>query len=640
MTLAERLSEYVRACFTGLWVRTHEPDDASAEIAALCHKEGWSLATWDVDRGLALAGAADGPGAVPGAADPLAAIRSLPALARPDGTAILALRNFHKFLNSAEVVQALDTRLAAGKLDRTFVVVLSPVVQVPAELEKLFVVVEHDLPGRDQLGAIARGVATEPGELPEGEGLDAVLDAAAGLTRVEAENAFSLSLVRHGRLAPDVLWEIKSGTLRKSGLLTLHRGGKTFAGLGGLDALKSFCSRALRPGRPEGVRAKGVLLLGPPGSGKSAFGQGPRGPRRAARRWSSTSARCSARSSDRARPTSARPCGWSTPCRPAVVMVDEVEKALAGSSGPSGDSGVSARLFGTLLSWLNDRESDSFVVCTANDISKLPPEFARSERFDATFFLDLPGPGEREAIWRMYRERYGVDPAAPAPETRDWTAGGDQIVLPAGGPARRPAVRGGREHRPGRGHRGRGGRAAAVLGRRALPVGRPAGPLHAGRPRSSQAGPQRPARPVVQLSPALAGPAISIPKTPKTIRDIREMPPTGPSREYREYSPATPTPGIDTDDHAARPPRGLPGHGHCDHPRPAAPLHHGRRPRLVHLDGHPEDPQPRPEGPRRRDLRRRGPVPLRRQEAPRHRHTRPSAPSRRSAARPTPTGGA
>ena len=157
-----------------------------------------------------------------------------------------------------------------GKTARTFVVVLSPVVQIPVELERAFVVIEHDLPGRDQLERIARGVATEAGELPEGDGLTAVLDAAAGLTRVEAENAFSLSLVRHDRVAPDVLWELKGQTLRKSGLLTLHRGGETFADLGGLGALKSFCTRALRPGRRSDVRARGVLLLGPPGTGKSA----------------------------------------------------------------------------------------------------------------------------------------------------------------------------------------------------------------------------------------------------------------------------------------------------------------------------------------------------------------------------------
>jgi ATPase family associated with various cellular activities (AAA) len=420
MTLAERLSEYVRAAFSGIYVRSHEHDDAIAEIARLCRDQGWSLATWDVDRGLAVAGPADGPGSVPGTADPLAAIRSLTPMATPEGTAILVLRNFHKFLGSAEVIQALDSRIAAGKQDRTFIVVLAPVVLVPVELEKLFVVIEHDLPGTDQLGAIARSIATEPGELPSGEGLAAVLDAAAGLTRVEAENAFSLSLVRHGRLAPDVLWEIKAGMLKKSGLLSLHRGGETFADLGGLAALKSFCSRALRPGRPEGVRARGVLLLGPPGSGKSAF--------------------CKALGCETGRPTLILDVGTLLgslvgqseanirqalrlvdAMSPCVVMVDEVEKALAGSSGAAGDSGVSARLFGTLLGWLNDRTSDSFVVCTANDISRLPPEFARSERFDATFFLDLPGPAEKQAIWRMYIEKFALEPAQPRPQDRDWT---------------------------------------------------------------------------------------------------------------------------------------------------------------------------------------------------------------------------
>jgi hypothetical protein len=270
MTLAERLSEFVRAAFAGLWVQSFEHDDAIAEIARLCRQQGWSLATWDVDRGLSLHGRGSESGMAAGAGDPLAAIRALGTMASPDGTALLVLRSFHRFLSNIEIVQALDAAIAAGKTARTFVVVLSPIVQIPVELERSFVVLEHDLPGRDPLERIARGVATEPGELPEGDGLAAVLDAAAGLTRVEAENAFSLGLVRHGRIAPEVLWELKASTLAKGGLLTLHRGGETFADLGGLEALKSFCTRALRPGRRTDVRARGVLLLGPPGTGKSA----------------------------------------------------------------------------------------------------------------------------------------------------------------------------------------------------------------------------------------------------------------------------------------------------------------------------------------------------------------------------------
>src|SRR4051794_34616779 len=214
MTLAGRLWELVRAAFSGIYVHSFEHQAAIQEIAGLCRHEGWSLATWDIDRGLALAGMSTDAATAAQAADPLAAIRALGALATAEGTAILVLRNFHRFLNSVEVMQALDTAIVAGKQLRAFVVILAPVVNIPVELEKLFVVVEHDLPGRDQLEVIARGIATEPGELPEGDGLAAVLDAAAGLTRAEAENAFSLSLVRHGRLAPGVLWQLKGQALK------------------------------------------------------------------------------------------------------------------------------------------------------------------------------------------------------------------------------------------------------------------------------------------------------------------------------------------------------------------------------------------------------------------------------------------
>jgi len=270
MTLSERLSEYVRAAFSGLYILSHEHDDAIQEIAQLTRQNDWTLATWDIDRGLSLSGQVNEAGV--SAADPLAAIKSLSTLASSDGTAILVLRNFHRFLGSAEIVQVLDTAISRGKQERTFVVILSPVVQIPVELERLFVVVEHELPGRDQLEEIARSIATEEGDLPGGDDLSLVLDAAAGLTRMEAENAISLSLVRHGNVVPETMWELKTGMLKKSGLLTLHRGGETFDDLGGLAALKGFTKRAMGSRRRAiGVLPRGVLLLGVPGVGKSAF---------------------------------------------------------------------------------------------------------------------------------------------------------------------------------------------------------------------------------------------------------------------------------------------------------------------------------------------------------------------------------
>ncbi|QDU98784.1 hypothetical protein Pla8534_66580 [Lignipirellula cremea] len=87
----------------------------------------------------------------------------------------------------------------------------------------------------------------------------------------------------------------------------------------------------------------------------------------------------------------------------------------------SGDSGVSSRMFGTFLSWLSDHESDVFVVCTANDVSKLPPEFGRSERFDGVFFVDLPSREEKDAIWHIYLQLFEIDPDQRRPQDDNFT---------------------------------------------------------------------------------------------------------------------------------------------------------------------------------------------------------------------------
>jgi hypothetical protein len=419
MLLSQKLGEYVAAAFTGIWIQSHEHYDALLEIAELCRQRQWAMVTWDVERGMTAAGqsAASAP-------DPLAAIRSLAALAKSDSSALLVLPNFHRFLQSAEIVQAIAHQIQRGKTDRTFIAVLSPLVQIPIELEKSFIVIEHDLPDRQQLQKIAQGIATEKGEMPGDEELDRLLDAASGLTRFEAEGAFSLSLVRESKLTPKSVWELKTGMLKKSGLLTLHRGTETFAELGGLDQLKHFCSRAINASRSKGAaRARGILLLSPPGCGKSQF--------------------CKALGNETGRPTLILDVGslmgslvGETEQRvrsalrivdamsPAVLFIDELDKALAGvASSGSTDSGVSARLFGALLTWLSDHTSDVFVVATANDISKLPPEFARAERFDGVFFIDLPSSEEKSAIWPIHLGRYGLAESAHErrPADSNWT---------------------------------------------------------------------------------------------------------------------------------------------------------------------------------------------------------------------------
>jgi SpoVK/Ycf46/Vps4 family AAA+-type ATPase len=107
---------------------------------------------------------------------------------------------------------------------------------------------------------------------------------------------------------------------------------------------------------------------------------------------------------------------------PCILFCDEIEKALSGvaSSGQT-DSGVSARMFGTLLSWMNDHTSDVYLIATCNDIGKLPPEFSRAERFDAVVFLDLPGRDEQQAIWDLYLDMFEQDRGQTLPDDASWT---------------------------------------------------------------------------------------------------------------------------------------------------------------------------------------------------------------------------
>jgi hypothetical protein len=421
--LTSQLRELVSACFTGLWITTHEPTEATRDLTSLCRAEGWRLGVWDCDRGMAFPLEPIQMPGVTDAQDPLAVIRSLPQVANGSGTTLVVFESLHRFLGATEIIQALARQIHAGKNNRCFVVVLAPVVQIPAELDKLFTVVDHELPGRAQLEEIARGVATQDDELPEGDELARVIEAAAGLTASEAENAFSLALVRHGKLEPETLWELKSQQLKKSGLVSLHRGTESFDQLGGLENLKAFCLRAMRR-QTEGTvsnRPRGVLLLSPPGCGKSQFAK--------------------ALGNETGRPTVVLDIGallgslvgqsesnvraalkLADAMAPCVLYADEIEKSLAGaSSSGQTDSGVTARVFGSLLTWLNDHDSDVFFVGTCNDASKLPPEFARAERFDGMFFVDLPGRDQKDAIWGIYTRHYGLDAKQARPDDTNWT---------------------------------------------------------------------------------------------------------------------------------------------------------------------------------------------------------------------------
>ena len=196
MTLVERLAENIRACFTGLWITSQEQDDALLEIAQLCRGQEWQQATWDIDRGFLMSGG-DAAETRSSTTDPLAAIRAAAALGTAENPTLIVFKNFHRFLAS-RASAGIAHQIAAGKQRRVFYLVLAPIVQIPLELEKLFVVLEHELPA-EQLFDIARGIATETGELPEGSDLEDSLRSRLRPDPLRGGRSLSLALFRHQR---------------------------------------------------------------------------------------------------------------------------------------------------------------------------------------------------------------------------------------------------------------------------------------------------------------------------------------------------------------------------------------------------------------------------------------------------------
>ena len=362
-------------------------------------------------------------------------------------------------------MQTTFNQLVTGKQQRTFVVVLSPTVQIPLELEKLFVVLEHALPDREQLEGIARELTSDaPDDLPQGEALQRVLDAAAGLTRYEAEGAFALSLTRHNAIRPEAIWELKAQTLKKNNLLTLHRGGECFDTLGGLANLKDFCRRALRAGKT--VQPRGILLLGVPGTGKSCFAR--------------------ALGNEVGRPTLLLDIGAlygslvgateanirqalriADAMSPAILFCDEIEKALSGVGG-QGDSGVATRLFGTFLTWLSDRTSDIFFIGTCNNISQVAAG-VHPRRTLGQRVLSRPAHQCREGHHLETVSQSVRHCRFAEPSRRHLVDGsGDSRLLPAGHAAGCHADPGRPPRCSRRRHGGRAGGQAAFVGQRPL----------------------------------------------------------------------------------------------------------------------------------------------------------------------------
>jgi SpoVK/Ycf46/Vps4 family AAA+-type ATPase len=304
------------------------------------------------------------------------------------------------------------------------IIMVSPVLEIPPELEKEITVLNHPLPGKDDLGVLLDTIIADLADSKkvqiqlESADRKKLLQAASGLTLAEAENVFAKILVKNQRLDLDGIAEVfseKQQIVRKSGLLEYHTATETFGNVGGLAALKDWLNKRATAFSDE-ARAfglpvpRGILMLGVQGCGKSLCAKA------VATQWQLPLLRFDmgrmfgslvGSSEQNVR----RAIAVAESIAPVILWVDEIDKAFAGaaSSGNS-DAGTTARVFGTFLTWLSEKTAPVFVVATANDISQLPPELLRKGRLDEIFFVDLPGQAEREEIFRIHIAKRGRDP--------------------------------------------------------------------------------------------------------------------------------------------------------------------------------------------------------------------------------------
>jgi SpoVK/Ycf46/Vps4 family AAA+-type ATPase len=409
----------IRARYPLIYLVSWEEQRVSDMLERLGARLGKRVLFWSVTQGFVEPkGSGDAS-----AKDPQAALEFASRVGEP---AIVVLKDFHPYMQDAGVIRRLRDLVAGFKSTYKTLVILSPQLTLPGELEKDITVLDYDLPSAAELKTLLEQIlsASQQGQkfpvnLKPGE-QEKLVQAVQGLTLSEAESAFARAIVQNGGLdlsAVDViLAEIKQ-IVRKSRQIEYFEAKEEFGQIGGMDLLKewlrkrgqSFSEDARKFGLPQ---PKGLLLLGVQGCGKSLTCKAISG------LWKLPLLRLDMGSIfggivGQSEENMRRAIKTAEAVAPCVLWLDEIEKGLSGTqSSNASDGGTTARVFSTFLTWLQEKNKAVFVAATANNISLLPPELLRKGRLDEIFFVDLPNLAERRDIYSIHLSRRKRNPAA------------------------------------------------------------------------------------------------------------------------------------------------------------------------------------------------------------------------------------
>ena len=331
---------------------------------------------------------------------------------------VLVLKDVHESMNDPKVI-ALLRRIAEFSLERddysAKVIIVASKVVIPSELETFVTLMDVPLPDDEEIEGHIREFARDANFDVDNKVIDALAFSLKGLSPFQIRQVLSLAYQNSGRLeASDrtFILGVKEQIIKKSGILEMMNFKETLSDIGGLEKLKEWLTRKakifadLESAIKFGVDVpSGILILGMPGCGKSL----------AAKATATLFkvplirldvGRLMGKYVGESEENMRRALQLAETVSPCVLWIDELEKAFSGF-GSSGGGEVTTRLFGHFLTWMQEKKSTVFIVATANDISKLPPEFLRKGRFDELFFVDLPNEQERRKIFEIHLRKRG-----------------------------------------------------------------------------------------------------------------------------------------------------------------------------------------------------------------------------------------
>jgi len=377
-----------------------------------------SLWTWSVTSGLRRANGLEGAYNTTRIQDALRHVEKSPR------NAIYVFLDAHRFLDDPLVLREIKDIAAHAESTHRMLVFLSSKLEIPAEIEHLTARFKPALPDAKRIGEIlseeARRYREATGHQVKAnrEALGLVSQHLSGVTEEDVRRLARIAIQDGEISAADVarVLKAKHELVASSEVLVLETGVPDIEQLGGLASLKRWLKVRrdifMQPAEASGLPPpKGVLLLGVQGAGKSLAAKCVAGAWQLPLYRMDFGALYQKYHGETER-NIREALTVASAMAPCVLWMDEIEKGVAADSGGDSDGGVSRRVLGTLLTWMNERTSRVFLVATANDIAQLPPELLRKGRFDEIFFIDLPGAAAREEILRIHLRRNKQDPAA------------------------------------------------------------------------------------------------------------------------------------------------------------------------------------------------------------------------------------